>query len=832
MPDQDSSRSNYYLNLVKNGIVNQVGSAILKIVDSSYPEEFRQQMAQEVSDQISHQVIQELKQTPNLDPESYQDAKELAIAKAIQREAEFNNKFNNLIPQKIRDQIASSIGENLTNEDAQNAAKAAAKKTPKPLDSEVLATQLLEGLESDFGIKPEQASQMLQHLRNQPDIINHPTPNRINQALKDLAAQSDKFGLNQVVVAQFANTLLKNTDQVHHYVQASTDPLPRTTPFTPFKPGVDAKTIRQANAMGVSPLALAYTKSGFSSADERLSKDLQTEVSRIHDLVSTPTDPTHQMGLSGHLSAATLKPQVFVAQKLYHPIYKAHQKSLIGANKILEHPFNFYTKVDGHYKDFTKAVSEFKQTNPLGWAIAPRMRFNNAVSSVKSKVKKDVKSWARSAKVKTPERRRRIARLRLARMKTKSFWNKWSPNGIRKRVGAWTIKQTGRSIAWLGKKLSIKFLTDLGGTILGTASGIGIPLVVLKFAFSFFKSTLRKLKEKREKESQYGDSAGAGAKALQTLLSTLKALSAALFGSLWGFAGSLLGAFIGTLILPGLGTVVGFFAGGLIGTSLGAIFGYNLPNIAAIVGSAGSAISGFFSSLSGTAAAATATSLTLVGIGGAIIPTALIIHQQQQTINSAFFLPFTPEDSFHQSPSSEENSSEKISYECALSDQPPPTPGSILFSDDGQYAFPVARSDYWLSCTHWGDASWATDIGFGVGMTGSDQVVGAPVIAYVSGVIGHVEFNHKNAGINFSIVGKDGRTYYYSHNCALYVQAGESVSVGQVVATTDKTGLNATTTPEHLHFEIYEGGNPVCAPEDLEAKFHLNKCSLAEQCNP
>lgn len=826
MPDTDSSRSQYYIDLVKNTVANQVGNSILKIIGTTYPEEFRQQMATELADTISHEFIEEVKQTPNLDPQDYQDAKEFAIAKAIQKEAELNNKFYNLISQKDRDQIASTIADNLPNQDVQNASKAAAKQASKPINSEELAQQIINSSEHTYGVEPETASAMLQHLRNNPNIINHPTKTNIDQAIKELSSKANQFGLSKIAVDQFANNLLTHSDQVHRYVLSSTDPLPKTTPFTPFRPGVDAKTIRQANAMGVTPLAMAYTKAGFSGSDERLSKDLQVEVSKIQDILQAPTDPSHKISLSGHLTAATLKPQIFIAQKLYHPIYQAHQKSLKTANKILEHPYNFYTKVDGHYQGFKEAITDFKQTSPLGWAIAPRMRFNSAVSNAKSKVKKDVKAWARATKVKTPERRRRIARLRLARIKTKTFWGKWSPSGVRDRVSRWTVKQTGKSILWLGQKLSNKFLTDLGSSILGTASGIGIPLVIFKFALNFFKSTLKKLREKHREDSQTADSAGAGAKAIQTLISALKALSAALFGSLLGLAGSVAGAIIGTIILPGIGTVVGFLAGGLIGTALGTIFGYNLPNIAAILGASGTTISSFFASLSGTSAATLAGTVTTVALGTAIVPTALILHQEQQTINAAFFLPETPEDSFHQSPST------PTSYECTLSDNPPPTPSNIRFSEDGQYAFPVARSDFWLSCTHWGDANWATDIGFGVGMTGNDPVVGAPVIAYVSGVIKHVEFDHETAGINFSIRGVDDRTYYYSHNCALYIKEGQSVSVGQVVATTDKTGLNATSTPEHLHFEIYENGNPVCAPKDLEEKFHLNKCSLAEQCNP
>ncbi|MFH1280980.1 MAG: hypothetical protein ABII08_05220, partial [Candidatus Beckwithbacteria bacterium] len=121
-------------------------------------------------------------------------------------------------------------------------------------------------------------------------------------------------------------------------------------------------------------------------------------------------------------------------------------------------------------------------------------------------------------------------------------------------------------------------------------------------------------------------------------------LFAAAFGTVWGLIGGLTSAIVTFLVVSSFATpIIGFlaaipafFIGGTFFGSLGALLGWNIPGIATAVGTAGTAISGFFSSLSGASAATWAGSVAAVGIGVAVIPTAVINYQQQQTLNAAF----------------------------------------------------------------------------------------------------------------------------------------------------------------------------------------------------
>lgn len=173
--------------------------------------------------------------------------------------------------------------------------------------------------------------------------------------------------------------------------------------------------------------------------------------------------------------------------------------------------------------------------------------------------------------------------------------------------------------------------------------------------------------------------------------------------------------------------------------------------------------------------------------------------------------------------------------ECPAQSAPRPVATDVRFSSDGKYAFPLApygRTYY--TCGHW-DGGRASDMGInGItekGFTGRGTI---PVIAYTSGTIKSISLNDSKGGKYMILAGDDSRFYYYAHNCALYVEVGQRVNVGDVLATTDNTG-SAAQSVEHLHFAIsnqpsFFYGGTVCPSTDFEAKFGLGRCSSAQQC--
>ena len=172
-----------------------------------------------------------------------------------------------------------------------------------------------------------------------------------------------------------------------------------------------------------------------------------------------------------------------------------------------------------------------------------------------------------------------------------------------------------------------------------------------------------------------------------------------------------------------------------------------------------------------------------------------------------------------------------VPQECAGGEIPKPENVNVLFSGDGRYAFPVAPyGETYQSCTHW-DKTLAIDIG----IVGATRNAHNPVVAYTSGRIELISENDPKGGKYIILAGSDGRYYYYAHNCSLYVSSGQTVSAGEVIATTDNSG-SAANTPEHLHFAIssfptfYNGGS-VCPSEDFENKFGIGKCSTNTQCS-
>lgn len=179
-----------------------------------------------------------------------------------------------------------------------------------------------------------------------------------------------------------------------------------------------------------------------------------------------------------------------------------------------------------------------------------------------------------------------------------------------------------------------------------------------------------------------------------------------------------------------------------------------------------------------------------------------------------------------------------VASECKGPDLPAPPADGVKTTQVGghTYAFPVAPYDRtYYTCGHW-DGGQATDIGINGAGTGKPHV-GLAVVAYTDGVIGSTVLNDPKGGKYVILNGSNGESYYYAHNCSLYVKKGDHVSAGQVIAATGNTG-SAAGTPEHLHFAItaagrdfYNGGD-ACPAKDFKEKFGISKCGAEPLCPP
>lgn len=167
-----------------------------------------------------------------------------------------------------------------------------------------------------------------------------------------------------------------------------------------------------------------------------------------------------------------------------------------------------------------------------------------------------------------------------------------------------------------------------------------------------------------------------------------------------------------------------------------------------------------------------------------------------------------------------------VTTECTSPNGEKPENVSPLYSSDKRFAFPVAPQDQsFYYCTHSGQN--AVDV--------YTKISILPLVAYTAGTIEMVVEDDSLGGRYIILSGNDGRYYYYAHNCQNFVKAGQKVSVGEVIATTDSTG-NAAGTPEHLHFAINDssyfpsGRGIYCPQADFEEKFNLGICDIANSC--
>ncbi len=128
---------------------------------------------------------------------------------------------------------------------------------------------------------------------------------------------------------------------------------------------------------------------------------------------------------------------------------------------------------------------------------------------------------------------------------------------------------------------------------------------------------------------------------------------------------------------------------------------------------------------------------------------------------------------------------------------------------DISFAWPIARSDFWISSFYGSrrkpDRTWGFH--YGIDMA---AVKGTPVKSVASGVI--VEAG-ENKGYGNTIVVMHNNKYRtrYAHLHKIYVRVGQSVKQGQRIGAVGDTGLvrKRGRYASHLHFEVYVNGSRV-----------------------
>ena len=136
----------------------------------------------------------------------------------------------------------------------------------------------------------------------------------------------------------------------------------------------------------------------------------------------------------------------------------------------------------------------------------------------------------------------------------------------------------------------------------------------------------------------------------------------------------------------------------------------------------------------------------------------------------------------------------------------PPGGGTAANASDAvlPYAGPSAYCP--VAATHSFVDTWHAPRSGGRLHQGTDLFApeGSPAYAVVTGVIEQVGHGGLG-GVTLWLRGDNGDRYYYAHNQANMVVAGQRVAGGQVIALVGRTG-NAETTPAHVHFQAQPGG--------------------------
>jgi len=348
-------------------------------------------------------------------------------------------------------------------------------------------------------------------------------------------------------------------------------------------------------------------------------------------------------------------------------------------------------------------------------------------------------------------------------------------NFITKSLTSKTAKKVFESVAKLGLKAGLEALESLAASAI--LPGIGtvveallkVGKILLKIVGKLLEKLLGKLKKTIDENAKWL--------------------------ALVGFGGLILGA----AGLGSLATAIGLF-------SLGTLF--LLGGFPLIMGGTAAAVGMFFPFIMPVAPLVIISAWFLVGIIAFTLLTIFVLF----IINSGgYIIPAQFETGIGYTPS-----------DCLGSPPPKPEAQGVRYSADGKYAFPVSNGGAPDACYHWdypNASEYATDL-----WSATHRV---PLVAYESGKIVNVTLNDSKGGKYVILEGDSGRFYYYAHNCHVFVTPGQSVNVGEVIATMDETGNGRV---EHLHFAIDHddnfvgGAGDVCPYEDFEEKFSFDKC--------
>lgn len=390
-------------------------------------------------------------------------------------------------------------------------------------------------------------------------------------------------------------------------------------------------------------------------------------------------------------------------------------------------------------------------------------------------------------------------------------------NPLKRRVKAGIKRSAAKVVARLAKTRLAKYVaTKLGLKAILAIAGIGtggIGTVIMLLAIAKDIVSLIGFK-----------------KILQLIVKFIALIAGLLMLFIMALKAALLHALVGAM----LGSVFGL-PGIIIGGIIGGIWGK--PIVSALVEMISSAWQGitqsasilatniaqFFSNFITSTAAyvGTGVTITTIGVGAGVGIGAVTVQTLQPAEINTLRVNF--------------NDIETDIFTCEASNTPKPSNTGVIIS--GNYAFPLIGYAGMDACYHWGAAYWAVDIFTGHKNEG-DTERHLPIVAYTSGIITAIKENDSLGGIYIIEQGDDGRFYYYAHQCVNYVQVGQRVQAGEVIAISNRTGLNAAITPEHLHFAIEEnvsspdftdGGN-VCPYTDFREKFGIQACDPQYEC--
>jgi murein DD-endopeptidase MepM/ murein hydrolase activator NlpD len=138
--------------------------------------------------------------------------------------------------------------------------------------------------------------------------------------------------------------------------------------------------------------------------------------------------------------------------------------------------------------------------------------------------------------------------------------------------------------------------------------------------------------------------------------------------------------------------------------------------------------------------------------------------------------------------------------------EPSPPPEQIALPRVETWAWPVVAplSDYFGVCDKPYRKSCHTGIDIDL-WSYQNAGLHAQITASKSGTVTVTYCETYSFGCRIEIDHGDGFTSMYAHLSEFYVQVGQQVSQGEVIAL---SGLTGTTTGEHLHFEIHYQGVP------------------------